>query len=545
MPFRKHPLNIGQLFDWHTTLSRQTVMYLDRPFDLAPEAGVRHGAEELARLVRDFSARLYAAGARAGDRVAVVKDNHYDVFLCSAAAARIGAVPAQLAGQNSPEAHRVMLERLDPKVLVTTPDVLAQAAAAGVKLVEPRVRVLLLGERDAVEEVPENTVTLAELAGAERAPESYRSPEQPQLIMHSSGTTGVPKLVVHSGETLLGGVAAMEQIPFPVVASKHNDVVGISVSFAHGRIASWTMGQFALAPRRLVMISRHELDVAARMIGEHRPTTLEACPNIFQYWEELADEKPDLFRQVRLYAGTFDAIHERTVRTFLRASGRRFPVWGQSWGQSEVGPMCIAVFTRGRLSKGGKKGGQDKAVTNSIGWTVPGLAKVKVVDPETGRTMPRGKPGIMMVASKGRCLDYLGESDRHAEKVRGRWWNTGDVGELGRFGELRLVDREVDIIPGMSGVELETLLLDRLPRASDVTVLGVPDGPPVPVLSMRDGMLDPQEWREATVGLPELAEPQLVPWHEVPRTATWKVRRLELRERVLGARHGVGTGRWT
>jgi acyl-coenzyme A synthetase/AMP-(fatty) acid ligase len=151
----------------------------------------------------------------------------------------------------------------------------------------------------------------------------------------------------------------------------------------------------------------------------------------------------------------------------------------------------------------------------------------------------------MMVATKSRCLDYLGEHERHREKQRGKWWNTGDIGERASFGRLRLVDREVDIIPGTSGIELESILLDRLERASDVAVLGVPGRPPVPVLCMRDNRLGPEEWRAATADLPELDEPRLLDWEEVPRTATWKVRRLELREKVLGTKEVLGTGRWT
>ncbi|MFF8815550.1 AMP-binding protein [Streptomyces pactum] len=539
MTFRKHPRHLGVLFDWHAEAARQTVAHLDRPFDIAPDGGVRYTAEQLAWLVRDFSARLYAAGARRGDRVAIIKENHLDMVVAAAAAARIGALPATISAVNKPEAHRRMIERLDPSVLVVSPGPLARAAAAGVVPAGPRTRVLLLGEPG--EGTPEEALTLADLDGADIPPTRVGGRDEPMLVMHSSGTTGTPKLVVHSAKTLLDGVAVMERIRFPVLASKHRDVAASSISFAHGRSVSWLTGQFVLAPEKIVAISRHDPDTAERMIDAFRPTTLEACPNVFQRWEQLALDRPGLFARVRLYVGTFDAVHPRTVRTFLGASRRRFPVWLQGWGQSEVGPMCFTLFTRGRM----RKLSEDSSVTSDIGWPSPGLTRVKVVDPETGRPVGRGRPGLLMAATRARCLDYLGESDRHREKVRGKWWNTGDVGERGRFGRLKLVDREVDIIPGTSGIELESILLDRLPRASDVTVLGVPGRPPVPVLCMSDDRLDPEEWRAATRGLPELDEPRLVPFDEVPRTATWKVRRLDLREQVLGTKEALGTGRWT
>ncbi|MFC0598357.1 class I adenylate-forming enzyme family protein [Streptomyces palmae] len=542
MIFRKHPEHLGVLFDWHAESARQTVAHLDRPFDIAPDGGVRYTGDQLAALVRDFSARLYAAGARRGDRVAIVKDNHLDLVIAAAAACRIGALPATISAVNKPEAHRKMIERLTPSVLVVSPGPLARAAAAGVELAGPDTRVLLLGEPGELgDEAPKEALTLADLDGAKAPPVHIGGRHEPMLVMHSSGTTGTPKLVVHSAATLLHGVAKMERIRFPVLASKHRDVAASSISFAHGRSVSWLTGQFVLAPEKIVVISRHDLETAARMIDRFRPTTLEACPNVFQRWEEIALDRPELFARVRLYVGTFDAVHPRTVRTFLNASGRRFPTWLQGWGQSEVGPMCFTLFTRGRM----RRISEDSSVTSDIGWPSPGLTQVKLVDIETGKPVGRGRPGLLLAATKARCLDYLGESDRHQEKVLGKWWNTGDVGERGRFGRLKLVDREVDIIPGTSGIELESILLDRLPRASDVTVLGVPGRPPVPVLCMNDNRLDPQEWAAATRGLPQLDEPRLVPFDEVPRTATWKVRRLDLREQVLGSKEAIGSGRWT
>jgi hypothetical protein len=111
---------------------------------------------------------------------------------------------------------------------------------------------------------------------------------------------------------------------------------------------------------------------------------------------------------------------------------------------------------------------------------------------------------------------------------------------------VKLVDREVDMIPGSSGLELEDQLLDRIPRATEVIVLPAPDGDPVPVISTADGKpISAEEWRAATAGLRKLADPVLIPWDEFPRTATWKVKRLELRERVLPGTQPLGTGHWT
>ena len=70
-------------------------------------------------------------------------------------------------------------------------------------------------------------------------------------------------------------------------------------------------------------------------------------------------------------------------------------------------------------------------------------------------------------------------------------------------------------------------------------------GLPIPVVSVPDGKLADDEWKRACAGLPVMDEPRLISWEDIPRTSTWKVRRLELRERVAGDVGGFGTGLWT
>jgi acyl-coenzyme A synthetase/AMP-(fatty) acid ligase len=167
-------------------------------------------------------------------------------------------------------------------------------------------------------------------------------------------------------------------------------------------------------------------------------------------------------------------------------------------------------------------------------------------DPATGRTVPRGEVGLIEANQPGRCLDYVAEHDRHAAKVDGDWWHMGDLGVIDRTGSVRIVDREVDRIPGASGIELEDVLLDRLPDTTEVVVLAMPDGMPQPVVSTAgDRTLDAAAWESATADMPPMADPIRIAWDEFPRTATWKIRRVELRERLRPGAGPSGLGRWT
>lgn len=543
MLMSKAPRSIGDLFHMHAGARRPTVLHLDRPFDIAPSAGVRHDAWSLASLVDETSAWLYAAGVRAGDRVAVVKDNHIDIVVLAAATARFGAVPASIAAATRPGALAVMLGRLAPSVVVASASVLARARAADVDIIPPDARLVVLPsagiELDRVGGYAD-AIAVDELRGGRVPTVQLRNSSESMMIMHTSGTTGVPKLVVHSGDTLFAATR-LERLRLPIVKSRPSDVVGSAISFAHGRAATWLAAQFGHSPAELVVLTDHEPNAVSALLAHHRPTSMEACPNIFQRWERIAVEDAETFSRVRLFITTFDAVHPRTVRTFLNASRRRFPIWVQSWGQSEVGPMTSSIFTRSRV----RTRSGSRATTSDMGWSMPGLSRVRVVDQVTGKRRTIGRPGLMMASSKARCIDYLGETDRYEEKADGRWWNTGDVGYRDFLWRMRLIDREVDTIPGMSGIDIESVLLDRLARAEEVIVLGLPDRAPVPVVSMSDGHLSADEWRRAVHDLPEMSPPVVLDWDLLPRTATWKVRRVDLREQVVGDSRVLGTGRWT
>lgn len=533
------PKNLGALFEYYAEAKTPT-WYLDRPYDIAPEGGRTYDVAGLARLVADMSGRLHAAGLRRGDHLAIIKENHHDVVLLAAAAARIGALPAMISSSNAPDVHAKIMERFQPKVLVASGSVLGAAAAQGVKLTGPGCQVIAI---DGDPALAEGGISLASLAGADIPPMNLRPDHEPMICTHTSGTTGVPKLVVHSPNTLLGVLTKLETMPLPGLSIRPDDVFASCIAFVHGRAITWTFAQLARPPKKVVILGGNEPDLVAEVLSEHRPTVLEACPNIFQRWERLTETHRSAFSRVRFFVNTFDAIHPPTVRAFMDASDHSRPVWGQVWGQSETGPVAMAVYSRKQIRK--NQGALDP-VTNVVGRPIPFVTQVKIVDPDTRKRVPAGQAGVVLVKTKGRCLTYLGEDDRAREKDWDGWWNTGDLGVKSRTGALRLQDREVDLIPGTSSIALESILLERIRRATEVIVLGDPEGgKPVPVLSLSEGELSETEWREATRGLPELAPPHVIAWEDFPRTGTWKVRRFDLRRQVLDSQATFGTGRWT
>jgi acyl-coenzyme A synthetase/AMP-(fatty) acid ligase len=521
------PKNLGLLFDWHAAKSRQTQLVLDRPFDISPTAGTEFDGISLARLVENASAWLYAAGLREGGRLGVIKKNHFDMILLSAAAARIGAVAATISGANQPHHMQEMLSKLKPQLLLIESDILASAALGGFDL-STFCRTVLI---DAP--IGSNQAGLASLRDFEGAPVpvvNVQPDDAPMMITHTSGTTSTPKLVVHSANSNRAGTR-LELLPLPFAINKVTDTALSSISFAHSRAYTWTAAQFYWAPAKLVVLSSHSASDAERMFETHRPTTVESLPNVFQHWLPLVRRRPELFSQVRYYLNTFDMNHPSIVRPFLEASRHANAMWALSWGQSEVGPIAGAPFSLRKINRLALD--PSKNHMNALGIPWPGLIRAKVVDPDTGRKCQPGQVGVILVKSRSLCLDYIGESDRYWAKRTGSWWNTGDVGFMDRLGRVHFIDRAVDEVPGASATEIESVLLDRIPRAVEVVILTRGASEPQPVVCTADNILTDAEWREASVGLPEMAPPVLVSWDSLPRTSTWKVRRKELRESVF------------
>lgn len=538
-PFSRTPA-VAKMGDiWHVSAQRapDELIITDRPADVDPDGPTVRTYTQWAALVDRLAAQLYEAGVRPWDRVAVIKANHLDVALLGVAIARIGAIPATFSGTYGPEVALVLLERLETPFLVTDRAHLERCGIDEDAVARLTLRTISVDGSDGRSDVAD----LSDFSGATPAPVAMREYEEPEVITHTSGTTGIPKLVLHSAESVYS-MGILEAERWPGWGLRREDVVVFCDPYSHERLTTLQLAMATATPR-VVMLSDPLSPKVRELIHLYRPTVVEALPNIYLAWEPLARDPARLFRNVRLFINSFDAIHARTIRTFMNATDRRMPIWIESWSQSENGALLFRPFLRWSVRNSRK--GKRNPPTQLLGWPVPGHAQLRATDPVTGVEVPRGEVGMIEIRLYGRCLAYVGEQDRHDLKVDGDWWNTGDLGIINKWGAVRLVDREVDRIEGGSAIELEDVLLDRLPETTEVVILPVAGGLPVPVVSVaEDAPLDLARWRKATADLPRLDEPRQIRWEDFPRTGTWKIRRVHLREHTLKA-EGIGIGRWT
>ena len=164
---------------------------------------------------------------------------------------------------------------------------------------------------------------------------------------------------------------------------------------------------------------------------------------------------------------------------------------------------------------------------------LPGHSRIRIVDSDGAAVQP-GTPGRIQVRSKGCFTTYLNRPEAvGANLTADGWWDTGDWGKMDRLARVSLIDRQVErLTSGLSAVALEDVLLERMPWLLEAVVLER-DRELVPVVVPRDGPLDTAVWKDATRDLPFLSrQPVVVGESDIPRTATGKVQRGVLAERM-------------
>jgi acyl-coenzyme A synthetase/AMP-(fatty) acid ligase len=511
-PDKKFGLQLGRVAEYAARKNPDTTITLDHDLDALPTAGRVMTVAGLAGHVDDLAGRLHAAGIRPGARVAVYKTANFDVYLLASAVARLGAVPVMLSPALDGASVTAMLARLDRPCLLTDSakldGPLADFPADAASLV-----VVAGGPRD-------GAVSLAALAGSPSVPPVARGVDEPALMTHTSGTTGLPKLVMHSPRSLRGRFLPQGRLEGLI---RKRETVALHVSNVHSRMF---LAMAVLLPRfkPVIVMNDSGLEHVAELFARTRPGFIETHPNSFMEWEELADDPRRPFANVKYFSTTFDAIHPGTMDRLLKASDRRGAFFFQIYGQSECGPLVGRGYTRRNAHK---------ADGRCLGYAMPGITHFRIV-PREGKRPTRDNPGYIEVRTPGRAVGYWGEAERFAKQVRGKWWRGGDVGYRGKYGCLHLLDREVDVIPQMrSTLEVEDAILTRLPEVIELVVVPGAHDEPVPVVcTRRNEPLDAQRWRSAAAAFPQLAEPVQLALADLPRTATMKVQRIELARRL-------------
>jgi fatty-acyl-CoA synthase len=294
------------------------------------------------------------------------------------------------------------------------------------------------------------------------------------------------------------------------------------------------MGNLAATSHGAAMIipgPGFEPKATLRAVQEEKATSLYGVPTMFI--AELAD--PDF--------GAFDLS---SLRTGIMA-GSPCPVEVmkqvmERMHMSEVS-ICYGMTETSPVSTQTRVDDSVDRRVGTVGRVGPHL-EVKVIEPETGRTVPRGVPGELCTRGYSVMRGYWEEPAKTAEAIDpARWMHTGDLAVMDDDGYVSITGRIKDmVIRGGENIyprEIEEFLYTH-PDVLDAQVIGVPDAKYGEELMawvrMRPGAepLTEQSLREFSVGkLAHYKIPRYV--HIVddfPMTVTGKVRKVEMRKQA-------------
>ncbi|MFD3554645.1 AMP-binding protein [Streptomyces goshikiensis] len=490
-------------------------------------AGRRWTYAELGADVDALALGLLDLGITKGDRVGIWAPNRAEWTLVQYATAKIGAILVTVNPAYRSHELEYVLRQSGMRMLVAAERFKSSDYAAMIEEVRPgcpelEFTVLLDGPlwTDLTERGRR-----ADPAGLARA-QAELSADDPINIQYTSGTTGFPKGATLSHHNILNnGFFVGELCHYTEL-----DRVCIPVPFYH--CFGMVMGALACTSHGAAMvIPAPSFEPAATLAA----VEAESCTSLYGV--------PTMFIAA-LAEPAFASYDLSSLRTGIMA-GSPCPVEVMKevidrMGMTEVS-ICYGMTETSPVSTQTRADDSVERRVSTVGRVGPHL-EVKVVDPGTGRTVPRGEPGELCTRGYSVMLGYWGEPERTAEAVdAARWMHTGDLAVMDEGGYLSITGRIKDmVIRGGENLyprEIEEFLHTH-PDVLDVQVIGVPDAKYGEELMawvrMREGAepLTAETVRAYCAGrLAHFKIPRYVHVvEEFPMTVTGKIRKIEMRE---------------
>ena len=483
---------------------------------------------ELAADVDALALGLLEMGIAKGDRVGIWAPNCAEWILTQYATAKIGAILVNINPAYRTRELEFVLNQSGSTLLVAAEKLKTSDYAGMIAEVRPRcpalATVVLLGS-------PQWQALLETGRRLDRgALDAIElDTDDPINIQYTSGTTGFPKGATLSHHNILNNGFFVGELCNYTEA----DRICIPVPFYH--CFGMVMGNLAATSHGACMvIPAPAFDPVATLetVQAERCTSLYGVPTMFIAELSAPDFADYDLSSLRtgIMAGSPCPV-EVMKQVIERMSMTEVSI---CYGMTETSPVSTQTRADDSL---------DRRVS-TVGRVGPHL-EVKVVDPETGRTVPRGAPGELCTRGYSVMLGYWEQPEKTAEAVdAAHWMHTGDLAVMEADGYLAITGRIKDmVIRGGENVyprEIEEFLYTH-PDILDAQVIGVPDakyGEELMVwVRLRPGTqaLTAESLREFCRG--QLAHYKIPRYvhivDEFPMTVTGKVRKVEMRERAV------------
>jgi acyl-CoA synthetase (AMP-forming)/AMP-acid ligase II len=488
-------------------LARNVAARPAHPFVL--HAGARVGYADFDARANRTAHALRRLGVVPGDRVTLALGNSVEYLVAAFGVLKAGAVLNPVNPTLGAAELAWVLRHAEPRVVVTAPP-LAPALRAALGPVTAAL---------ASFGAAEGAVDLEPLLAAASAapPPVTLGPDDPSLLLYTSGTTGDPKGVLFThGSSGHAGRHFLEALGIGP-----DDVILAVTPLFHGN--AWGAVQTALHAGGTVAFPRaFSASEFWPLVHATGATVLYTLGTILAML--LAREPSDLERthRLRVVLGLGSApVRDEVIRRF----GVRDVA--ECFGSTDAG--VVTVTPLGAASRPG-----------SCGPPVPGVA-VRVLD-DAGRPLGARAVGEIAVRSPARMTAYFRDPAQTAAAIRDGWFLTGDLGFVDEDGWLYFVDRKRDVIR-RGGENVSSLLVEKTlrehPAVVEAAVIGVPDpvlGQEIKAVVVARAPVTADELRAfAAARLARFQVPRLWEFRDaLPKTPTQRVEKYKLRQEAGG-----------
>lgn len=426
-----------------------------RPAVISPEGAWTFA--ELAGRSTEVAATLVAGGVVPGDVVCWMLPTGPDAVAVAAAIWRIGAVSSPIVPLYGPREIAAVVDQVGPRAIVTwdgadsrrahAEDLDAACAAVGI---DPALRLLTVGDRPG----------WAHLGDAPRAdlPVVSTRPDDPCLVLFTSGTESGPKGVLHSvaglGHELRSTITewGLTYRDVMVMASPMTHVTGLLQGF----LIPARVGAAAL------LMPRWDPDLAVDLIERHAATYMAGATPFLRELLDAYDRAGVQSSALVQYCCGGASVPPELVR---RAEELGIAAY-RCWGMTELPTATLATELDAL---------ELRATTD--GPLAPGV-ELRVVD-DGGLEVAPGDEGHLLLRGPEMMLGYVRDDVDAAVFTPDGWMRTGDLGRLGDDGHLRVTGRAKDIVnrggEKFSVREIEEAVAAH-PDVTAVAVVAVPGG---------------------------------------------------------------------
>ena len=479
-----------------------------------------HTYGQLARRVNRLANLIHKKGIKKGDRVAVLLHNSKEYVEIVLALSTMGAILVPLNFRLSGEELEFILKDSESETLVFDEEFIhfVEAIKANIPIRE--------GNYIRVGKGTCSWASNYEKAVMEESPEEFRADgpingEDPQIIMYTSGTTGLPKGTILSHRKTFYN--ALNADIFYGLTSE--DIFLVSRALFHSGGLLVETAPMLYKGGTIILSRRFRPQQILETIEKYRVTVIEAAATVYNFILQQCDlGKYDLGSLRCCFTGG-----ERVPPSLLKDYLDRGITISQCYGQTETSTITWLPLKEAKRKLG------------SVGIPVF-HGNVKIVNKEGSEVRP-GEVGEIIVSGPILMTGYWRRPQQTEETIKNGWLHTGDLAKLDEEGFIYVVDREKDMfISGGENVypaEVEKIYLEN-PKILNVAVVGVPDekwgevGIVFIVMKKGEKLTEEEalklcEGRIARYKIPR----HLVFLADLPITASQKVKRNKLKEDYL------------